>query len=408
MLALLSLNIIIAIVCAGSMSFLFPLFNMIQLIVLLPLLEVNLPENLQSFIDNYLQFANFKFDFLVNPFHRWNIIDLSEVVNNPLNKNFEENEVNSRVLIVTYGGQLIIWTVIALLYFPILFCAKICGCKKFKELKKAYEFGVLFTSFSEAFVEFTLLSFLNIYQVIIYIYIYIYKIEFKSKASTFASIFGLAGMFLSCGFIVIVLNILSNLGKNLKKEENLERFGSIYSDTNYNSHIRRRNLAHYYIIVFLMRRFLYVFIILFLFKYPIFQQVSNIILHLLTFLYDIIMCPYPLGILGVLIYFFDFILALIFGSLPLYIAYPNKAEQIGRIHIYILIATIAISWIIIIGINIRTIYVKIKEAKAKKEEKNEPTLVDKYLNNKVSLTTLAKITGRRTNFVRTTPSNYKY
>ena len=169
MLGLLSLNIIIAIICAGSMSFLFPLFNMIQLISILPLLQIDLPENLRAFIKEYLQFANFNFGFLYNPFHMWNIINLAEMNNNPLNENFELNEVNSRVLIVNYGGQLVIWTIVAFLYLPICIIAKCCGFKKFKELKETYEYGVLITSFSEAFVEFTLYSFLNIYQVNLYI-----------------------------------------------------------------------------------------------------------------------------------------------------------------------------------------------------------------------------------------------
>ena len=165
MLGLLTLNLLIAFICAGSMSFLFPLFNMIQLITLLPLLQIDLPENLRAFIRDYLQFANFHFDFLYNPFHRWNIINLAEVNNNPLNENFELNGIESRILIVNYGGQLVIWTIIAFLYIPICLINKCTGWKKFKELKTAYEYAVLLTSFSEAFVEFTLLSFLNLYQV---------------------------------------------------------------------------------------------------------------------------------------------------------------------------------------------------------------------------------------------------
>ena len=171
MLGLLSFNILIAIICSGSMSFLFPLFNMIQLITLIPLLQLDLPENLRSFIGHYLQFANLKFDILFNPFHRWNIIDLTEVLNNPLNDNFEKNDLKSRALIVNYGGQLILWTVVIFLYIPITIIAKCCKIRKFQELKNYYEFAVLLTSFSEAFVEFTLLAFLNSFQVYIYIYI---------------------------------------------------------------------------------------------------------------------------------------------------------------------------------------------------------------------------------------------
>ena len=148
------------------MSYLFPLFNMIQLIIFIPLLELEgLPENFRIFINDYLQFANFQFDFLYNPFHKWNLIDLSEVNSNPYNDNFEKNDLHSRALIVNYGGQLMFWTILIVLYFPILILAKCCKFKKFIELKRSYEYGVLITSFSEAFLEFTLLSFLNITQV---------------------------------------------------------------------------------------------------------------------------------------------------------------------------------------------------------------------------------------------------
>ena len=168
------LQLVICILFAGSMNILFPLFNLIQLILLIPLLELELPENLSIFIREYLQFASFNFEFLYNPFHRWNFIDLSEVNINPLNDNFEENGLKSRSLMVNYGGQLMLWTIIILLYIPITILAKYCKIRKFQKLKRAYEYGVLITSFTEAFLEFTLLSFLNLTQVYIYIYIYIY------------------------------------------------------------------------------------------------------------------------------------------------------------------------------------------------------------------------------------------
>ena len=172
--ALLTVNLLISVICVSSMNTLLPLFNMIQLIVLMPLLEINLPENLRAFIREYLQFANFNFGFLTNPFHTWGIIDLSEVNYSPLNDNFEENGIESKALIVNYGGQLIIWTFVIFLYLPIVIVAKCCKWKLFLELKRSYEYAVLLTSFSEAYVEFALTSFLNIYQVlVIYIYIYI-------------------------------------------------------------------------------------------------------------------------------------------------------------------------------------------------------------------------------------------
>ena len=171
-------QLIICILFAGSMNLLLPLFNLIQLILLIPLLTLELPENLRIFIKDYLQFASFNFVFLPNPFHRWKFIDLSEVNYNPLNDNFEENGVKSRPLMVNYGGQLMLWTLTIVLYIPITVLAKCCKNPIFLKLKRAYEYGVLITSVSEAFLEFTLLSFLNITQVYtnlnLYISIYIY------------------------------------------------------------------------------------------------------------------------------------------------------------------------------------------------------------------------------------------
>ena len=174
-LGLFNLNIILAIIFSSAMCYLLPLFNLIQLIALIPLLQIAIPENLRMFITDYLMFAHFKFDFLINPFHRWGLIDLSEVNYNPLNNNFEENGVNSRAYIVNYGGQLVIWAIIIVFYGPITIFAKVCKFKKFIKLKKAYEYEVLFTAFNEGYLELTLLSFLNIYGVN-YIYIYIYYV----------------------------------------------------------------------------------------------------------------------------------------------------------------------------------------------------------------------------------------
>ena len=168
MLGLLSFNILITIFSSSTMNYLFPLFNMIQIITLIPLLEINLPENFRSFIEEYLQFSNFKFDALYNPIENWGILDLSELNNNPLNENFKANNIHSRSLLVNYGGQLVIWTIIILLYIPVCVLAKWCKINKFKEIKGAYEYGVLLTSFSEAFIEFSLLAFLNLTEVTIY------------------------------------------------------------------------------------------------------------------------------------------------------------------------------------------------------------------------------------------------
>ena len=205
-------------------------------------------------------------------------------------------------------------------------------------------------------------------------------------------------MVLSSGYIVFILNLISRLGRNLKSESNIHKFGVIYSDTNYEKHENRRKLNQYYIMVFLMRRLIYILIILFLYKFSTLQQICNISLHLLTFIYDIILKPYSTGLIGLLIYFFDFIITLIFGSLPLYIFYINNADQIGRIHIYVLIVTIALYWSIIIGVNLKAVWGRVKEIREARRVRGELSLIDKYLGGYISRSALAKITGRRTDF----------
>ena len=179
------------------------------------------------------------------------------------------------------------------------------------------------------------------------------------------------------------------MGKKLEEEDNLQRFGCLYADTNYKSHERRRRIPQYIIIIFLLRRFLYILIILFLYKRPTLQQISNVAIHLIVFLYDLLMRPYPFNIIGILIYAFDFCLAGLFGSLPLYMLYPNQSDAIGRIHIYILIVTFGISWTVIIGLNIRTIHRKFRTPSIREQL---DAFVEEY-NRKNEVNTISESEG---------------
>ena len=168
-------------------------------------------------------------------------------------------------------------------------------------------------------------------------------------------------MILSFSYLGIVFNIISGIGRRLSRECNLQRYGSLYSDTNYKSHIQRTRLAQYYIIIYLTRRLLYVLLIIFLYKAPIIQQVCNIALHASTFVYSILMKPYAFNLLGIIIYFFNFMIFLIQASLPLYMIYPDSASHVGRVQIYIITGVIGISWIVIFSMNFKSIYLKYKK-----------------------------------------------
>ena len=188
--------------------------------------------------------------------------------------------------------------------------------------------------------------------------------------------------------MVLVINIISNITEKLESKDNLRKFGVLYEDTNYKTEEQRRRLPQYSIMVFLLRRFLYILIILLLYRFPFLQQSVNIFLHLSVFTYDIVLKPYPISVLGILTIFFDLVLVVMFASLPLYMIFKDQADQIGRIHIYILIATIALSWVIIASMSVRTIYLKfrsptlaekIEEIISALHEENVPAIVTKTI-----------------------------
>ena len=186
------------------------------------------------------------------------------------------------------------------------------------------------------------------------------------------------GMLISFGFIVLIINILSNISNKLNNESNMQKFGSLYSDTDFVKYESRKKIAHFYIIVFLLRRLFYSWIIIFLYEWPLMQQILNISVHSILLLYDLFMQPYSFKkIIGIMIYSFDFIAVVIFATLPVYLSPNSHAEDIGRFHIYLIVATFVISWITIVAINIINIYQKYTTPPEsipdiKNNENNEP------------------------------------
>ena len=187
-------------------------------------------------------------------------------------------------------------------------------------------------------------------------------------------------MIISVGMIVVFLNVISNIVKNLENPNLVQSLGTLYADTNYLGDTQRIKLAQFHIIVFLLRRLLYALIIIFLYKHPLFQQILNIAIHSLTFGYDLFMKPYSMKtMLGLLIYFFDFIAFAIFASLPVYLTPTSYSEQLGRIHIYIIVATCGISWIVIIFMSILNLYIQYKAYNTEERKRQVHTHTHIYI-----------------------------
>ena len=82
-------------------------------------------------------------------------------------------------------------------------------------------------------------------------------------------------------------------------------------------------------------------------------------------------------VLGLLIYFFDFIIVVIFSTLPLYLKPNADADKIGRFHIYTIIGTFAASWLIIAWMIFLVLYRKFRKAKIISEETKERSRIER-------------------------------
>ena len=69
--------------------------------------------------------------------------------------------------------------------------------------------------------------------------------------------------------------------------------------------------------------------------------------------------PYSLQtLIGVMVYIFDFVALVIFATLPLYFKPNVNADTIGLVHIYLIVITFALSWLVIITKILFQIYQK--------------------------------------------------
>ena len=134
--------------------------------------------------------------------------------------------------------------------------------------------------------------------------------------------------------------------------------------------------------MFLGRRFIYAFLILFLFKTPIIQIYGTIFIHLFMFGWNLKSKPYGNTLVGIIIYIFDGICLLIFSMLPVFLNedLSDKDKQLfGRIIISIIIATVALSYGFILVMNAIYVMRYIKRKKEKERKRRNTPLVRLFI-----------------------------
>jgi hypothetical protein len=139
------------------------LINGIQLLNLLLLMNMNIPENLRTFLSDYLGFACF--DFFGAPFTTGIKGMDFDSFNTTFNGRFEENGYETRSVILNYESQLLVW-IIYLASIPfVLLGAKYFKFKVLLRIKEGFLFNTVILALIECYSEITLVTFLNCYEV---------------------------------------------------------------------------------------------------------------------------------------------------------------------------------------------------------------------------------------------------
>ena len=137
-----------------------------QIISFIPLLKLDIPENLRIFLTNYLSLFNFKLPISSG----WATLGI--IKEDPLNQRFADNGYEYKDFFANFALELFIWLIILCCYPISWLAAKITKMKFFINLKNSYQYSMLLRTLHETFIELSLCAFLNLYSVR-YIIIYV-------------------------------------------------------------------------------------------------------------------------------------------------------------------------------------------------------------------------------------------
>ena len=164
-LGILTVGIASALLFGFGLGIMFSFVSMLQLLCLIPTMSLNLPNNLLYFINNYLRWANFRFSYFNNFLNKIGVINLNSVNNQALSKYLAENDYSSKSILVNYGGQIFLLLIIFSLYPLFRLGFKLTKLNIFKIVSKAYEYRIPLMAANLAYVEFSVVSMISLFQV---------------------------------------------------------------------------------------------------------------------------------------------------------------------------------------------------------------------------------------------------
>ena len=165
-----SIGLISTLMFGFGTNMMFSFVGMLQLLCLIPIMSINLPNNLLHFINNYLKWANLRFSFLNNFLDKMGLINLDSVNNQSLSTYLDESDYSSKSILVNYGGQIFIYLIIFSCYPLFRLGYKLTKLNLFKTMSKAYEFRIPLIISNLAYVEFSVVSMISLWQVILFLF----------------------------------------------------------------------------------------------------------------------------------------------------------------------------------------------------------------------------------------------
>ena len=186
-------------------------------------------------------------------------------------------------------------------------------------------------------------------------------------------------------YIVSILNIISLRTKDLKNEIIMKAFGTLYEDYKI-KHKYRHRLTHFYNIIFLFRRLFYAGILVYMFYYPVYQQIANVAIHFVLCLINLAQRPFAQNLYGYMVSLLDIFTFLCFLTVACFLMEEmpeNTKLLIGKIMIISITIVICICWLVCCFMLLRSLFLWIK-CKVKERKENAGKIrINKIRNRKI-------------------------
>eukprot|EP01022_Parablepharisma_sp_SALTPOND_P001165 TRINITY_DN105725_c2_g1_i1.p1 TRINITY_DN105725_c2_g1~~TRINITY_DN105725_c2_g1_i1.p1 ORF type:complete len:1460 (-),score=75.94 TRINITY_DN105725_c2_g1_i1:591-4970(-) len=253
--------------------------NMLQIVSYIPIINCQLPYNLEVFLTQYLTVSKVVFPFkalpkwIPNPLHY-----VTAFLTDSLSERFSLCGYESLSFIFNFADQLATWLLLLGFYFllQLLTCMiseKRCGF--LHRWKREYEFNAVIRILIECYLNLVFCSFLNLWMVFQQVKAQQLGIGNTTELVSFISasiaavVFKLTlKQYLSLGFMAISLWLVETPHKQITSRAFKEAYGTIIEEVKINSYSSR-----YYYPFYLARRLYYAVILIVLIDYPMLQLV---------------------------------------------------------------------------------------------------------------------------------------